>query len=135
MITKMYLALKDFILPKLRFAFTSVFITILDYFFYLFLFYFFFSPVVSNIISYSILMLLNFVLQKKFVFSLKGKLGEVFIKSISFSIVGLLLSTLLIAGLNKFDFFYDYQFLTKILVTGVIFFYNYYTKRFAFEGK
>lgn len=135
MIVRLYSLLKDFLVPKLRFAFTSAFVTILDYFFYLLLFYFFFSPVISNIISYSLLMVLNFFLQKKFVFTLKGKSGVVFIQSMVFSIIGLLLSTLMIGGLNEFNFFYQYQFFTKLLVTGIVFFYNYYTKRFAFEGK
>jgi putative flippase GtrA len=135
MIERLYSLLRDFIFPKLRFAFASAFVTLLDYFFYLFLFYFFFSPVISNIISYSLLMILNFFLQKKFVFTLKGRSRIIFIQSMIFSVIGLLLSTLLIGGLNKFNFFYEYQFATKMLVTGIIFFYNYYTKRFAFEGK
>ena len=134
-LAKLYYLILHFIVPKMKFAFTSALVTILDYFFYLFLFYNFFSPVVSNLISYSLLMVLNFVLQKRFVFALKGKLSEAFVKSMLFSLLGLGLSTTMIAGLNEFNFFFQYQYITKVIVTGVIFFYNYYTKRFAFEGR
>lgn len=132
---RVYSELMGFILPKLKFALTSGVATAFDYVLYLILFYFFFSPEVSNIISYSCAMVLNFVLQKKFVFSLKGKTGTVFLLSMFFSLIGLTLSTLMISGLNQFQFMFDHQYFTKVLVTGTIFFYNFYTKKFVFEGR
>ena len=133
--TRIFDFLIAFIQPKLKFAATSALVTALDYFFYLFLFYYFFPPVIANIISYSILMALNFVLQKKYVFTLNGKVSDAFMKSMLFSLFGLILSTGLIALLNRWIFFFNYQYITKVLVTGVVFFYNFYTKRFSFEGK
>lgn len=124
-----------FIVPKVKFAFTSVVATAFDYILYLILFYNFFSPEVSNIISYSCAVLLNFMLQKKYVFRIKGKIQTTFLFSMMFSLIGLVLSTILISALNKIDVLFHYQYLTKVIVTGVIFFYNYYTKRFAFEGR
>lgn len=124
-----------FIVPKMKFAFTSVVATAFDYILYLILFYNFFSPEVSNIISYSCAVLLNFMLQKKYVFRIKGKIQTTFLISMMFSLIGLVLSTILISALNKIDVLFHYQYLTKVIVTGVIFFYNYYTKRFAFEGR
>ncbi len=127
--------MREFVFPKVKFAMTSAVVTALDYVFYLFLFYFFFSPVVSNVISYSVLMVVNFILQKRFVFTIKGRLSSTFIMSMVFSIIGLLLSTAMIAGLNRFEFWYKHQYLTKVIVTGTIFFYNFYTKRYAFERR
>ncbi len=130
-----YSKIYHFIVPKLRFAFTSSIATAFDYGLYLLFFYYFFSPVVSNIISYSCAVILNFTLQKRYVFTQKGKLSTTFLISMLFSLIGLGLSTLMLAGLNTMPFFYEYQYLTKIIVTGIIFFYNFYTKRFAFERR
>ncbi len=126
---------KGFILPKLKFASTSVIATSLDYFLYLILVAYFFSPVISNIISSSCGMLTNFILQKRFVFRLERKTSTAFILSIGFSVLGVGLSTLLIYSLNHIDLLRAHQYITKLIVTGIIFFYNFYTKRFAFENK
>lgn len=134
-LVKLYFMVLHFIVPKMKFAFTSVVATAFDYILYLILFYNFFSPEVSNIISYSCAVLLNFMLQKKYVFRIKGKIQTTFLISMMFSLIGLVLSTILISALNKIDVLFHYQYLTKVIVTGVIFFYNYYTKRFAFEGR
>lgn len=133
MISRLYSALKGFILPKLRFALTSIIATAFDYILYLILFYFFFSTELSNIISYSLAVILNFLLQKKYVFQLKNEVKKTFVISMLFSFLGLIFSTGMLSYLNKLDFFYTYQFFTKMLVTGIIFFYNFYTKKFAFE--
>jgi len=47
----------------------------------------------------------------------------------------LLISTGIIYWLNLYPFFAERQYLTKILATGMIFFYNFYTKRFIFERR
>ncbi len=134
-LAKLYFLILHFIVPKMKFAFTSVIATAFDYVLYLILFYNFFSPEVSNIISYSCAVVLNFTLQKKYVFTIKGKVQSAFLMSMTFSLIGLVLSTIMISVLNKLDVFFQYQFLTKIIVTGIIFFYNYYTKRFSFERR
>jgi len=134
-LVKLYFMVLHFIVPKMKFAFTSVVATAFDYILYLILFYNFFSPEVSNIISYSCAVLLNFTLQKKYVFRIKGKIQTAFLISMMFSLIGLVLSTILISALNTIDVLFHYQYLTKVIVTGVMFFYNYYTKRFAFEGR
>lgn len=123
------------IVPKLKFAITSSVATLVDYLLYLFLVYLFFGPVVSNIISAGTGMITNFVLQKKFVFLLKRDLKVAFLLSVFFSLAGIGLSTLFIYLLNLLPFFQVHQYITKLLVTGIIFFYNFYTKRFAFEKR
>lgn len=120
---------------KLKFAMTSSLATAVDYILYLLLFYAGFKPVVANTISYSTGMIINFFLQKKFVFDLRRKAYKAFFMAVSVSMGGLLLSNLIIYALNQVQFFMDYQFITKLCATGMVFFYNFYFKRYVFEGR
>lgn len=123
------------VLLQIKFAMTSSIATLVDYTLYLVLVNLFLGPVLSNIISYGTGMLINFLLQRKFIFLLNRKVISAFALSMSFSVIGLVLSTTLIYLLTQIAFFSEYQFITKLLVTGIIFFYNFFTKRYAFEKK
>jgi len=127
--------LSQFVLPKIPFAITSFVATLADYCIYLLLVYLVLPSTISNIISSSIGMIINFILQKKFVFLLRRKTMVAFLLSVSFSLVGITISTNIIWLLTQLDFFAKQQYITKIIVIGIIFFYNYYTKKFAFEKK
>ena len=123
----------QFIIPKAKFASTSLLATIVDYTLYLTLVYSGFEKVPSNIVSASCGFLINFFLQKRFIFTLKRKLRTTFLMSMSFSAMGIGISTGFIYLFNKNPFLDDHQYLTKMLVMGIMFFYNFYTKRIAFE--
>lgn len=114
---------------------TSAIATGVDYGLYLFFVYQFFNPVLSNIFSYSIAVGVNFTLQKWFIFEQKRKTTHAFLWSIAVSVGGLFLSTAIIYGLVQLSFFERYQFVTKLVATGIVFFYNFYFKRFAFEKR
>jgi putative flippase GtrA len=123
----------NFIVPKVKFASTSLVATVLDYTIYLTLVYSGFNKVYSNVISASCGFIVNFFLQKKFIFTLRRKAQITFLISMSFSAMGIGISTLLIYLFNKNTFLDHHQYLTKLLVMGIMFFYNFYTKRLAFE--
>lgn len=125
--------IEQFIYPKVKFASTSFFATIVDYTIYLFLVYSGFNKIYSNITSASIGFFVNFFLQKKFIFTLRRKAHYTFLISMSFSAAGIGISTFLIFLFNKNTFLDHHQYLTKLLVMGIMFFYNFYTKRLAFE--
>ncbi len=127
--------LKDLFRLKAKFAASSAIATVVDYCLYLLLVSTVLTPVYANIISAGIGMLINFVLQKNYIFDVNRSIRMAFLISLATSLVGLTISTYLIYELNKFQFFSDYQMITKALVTGTIFFYNFYFKRFAFEKK
>lgn len=127
------MSLKDFIVPKLKFAATSLTASLFDYVLYQILVHTLLSPVPSNIISSSCSMVINFFMQKRFIFILKRKVYKAFFLSVTFSIIGILTSTTFIYLLNQNTFFAGNQYLTKFVVMSVIFFYNFYMKRFAFE--
>jgi putative flippase GtrA len=120
---------------KIKFALSGLVATSVDYGLYLALVDRFFPPVVSNIISYSFAVIINFLMQKRFVFTLKGSVARAFTGSIIVSLAGLLLSTLLVFMLTKVQFLDQRQYLLKLIATGLIFFYNFYMKRFVFERR
>lgn len=122
-------------LLKVKFAASSALATVVDYFVYILLVTYYLEPVVSNLISASIGMVINFIIQKRYIFQLERKAGIVFLISAAVSVVGIGLSTLFIFLLTKFEFFYDHQFITKAIVVFLIFNYNFYFKRFAFEKR
>jgi len=127
--------IKSLILLKTKFALSGLVATLVDYSIYLILVYTFLSPTISNIISASCGMVINFILQKKYVFELKRKVWSAFQLSILVSIVGIALSTFIVTYLSNSMFFNNHQYITKLCATGVIFFYNFYLKRYVFEKK
>lgn len=129
--------IKDFLLPKIKFGLTSSLATAIDYGIYLsFTMLFFINESVSHAISYGVAMVINFLMQKRFIFKLQRKVGYAFGLSVMFSLIGWTLSQVFFNFfILNFDFFAKYDVLAKILATGIIFLYNFYTKRFSFEKK
>jgi putative flippase GtrA len=111
---------------------TSTIATAIDHIIYLILIRFLVESK-AHFISYAIGIVTNFLLQKRFVFMLKRKVYAAFFLSVSFSIIGLIVGTLLIHTFAKIEFFCNHKYYNKLLVTVIIFVYNFYTKRFAFE--
>ena len=120
---------------KLKFATSSAVATVVDYSIYLILIHFGLTPVKANLMSAGTGMVINFLLQKNYIFNLNRQLRTAMLISLLSSLVGISLSTFLIHNLSQVAFFSEYQMITKALVTGVVFFYNFYMKRFAFERK
>lgn len=127
--------LKKLFFLKLRYAASGLVATSVDYTIYMVLVNRVFSPVVSNVISYSISAVVNFLLQKRFVFTLQRKASTAFVLSLMVSLGGLLLSTTIIYYLSQIEFFAARQYLTKLITTGIVFFYNFYLKRYVFEKR
>jgi len=127
--------LKKLFFLKAKFAVSGLVATAIDYGLYMILVTWFLPPVASNIISYSMAVIANFSMQKRFVFRLQGSTGRAFLLSMLASAIGLLISTGMIYALNLYPFFAARQYLTKIVATGLVFFYNFYTKRYIFERR
>lgn len=90
---------------------------------------------IINIISSLVGMIINFILQKKYIFELNRKVRTAFILSLLVSFGGIFISTSIIYGLKTIAVFKTYPIFAKIIATGVVFFYNFYLKRFSFEKK
>ena len=80
-------------------------------------------------------MLINFLVQKTFVFELRRKLRTTFAISFITSLIGLSIGTGLIVLFNKLPLLHNNQYITKAIVIAIVFFYNFYMKRFAFEKR
>ncbi|MDG1099597.1 MAG: GtrA family protein [Saprospiraceae bacterium] len=109
--------------------------TLVDYVLYQVLVRYLFSPVVSNLISATVGMVINFFLQKKYIFELKRSVKITFIISLFVSVGGIGISTSIIHFLNKSEMLAGNQYIIKAIATGTVFFYNFYMKRFAFEKR
>jgi putative flippase GtrA len=90
------------------------------------------SPTIANLISASAGLITNFILQKKYVFNPSNTIWKSFVLSVVFSICGLGLGTGLIYLLTNYSALQQFPVIAKICTTGVIFFYNYFTKKIAF---
>jgi len=90
---------------------------------------------IINIFSSLVGMVINFLLQKKYIFQLNRKVRTAFLLSLIVSLGGIIISTSIIYGLKTIDIFQSYPILAKIIATGIVFFYNFYLKRFSFEKK
>ena len=120
---------------KMKFALSSSVATIVDYVLYQVLVKYFFSPVASHLISASVGMVINFLLQKKYIFILNRTVKKAFLLSVLVSVGGISIGTSIIYLLNENGLFNDNQYIIKAIATGLVFFYNFYMKRFAFEKK
>jgi putative flippase GtrA len=123
-------------LPTLRFAATGAVASAVDYVLYLLLTEGAgWTPVHANLLSYPTSVLVNFLLQRRYVFELKRATWAAFGLSMLVSAGGLLLSTGLVYTMNQIALFRGNQYVIKFIDKGLIFFYNYYFKRFAFEKR
>ena len=127
--------IKELILLKFKFGLSSLVATSVNYLLYIFLEKQMAVRAVANFIAYFSGVIVNFILQKKFVFESNGKLSSIFLKAMLVSVFGYLLDTAIIYGLSQMSFFDTHQTITKLISTGIVFFYNFYFKRYAFEKK
>ncbi len=81
---------------QVRFAASGLVATVVDYGLYLLLVNRILAPVPANIVSYAIAVVLNFILQRRFVFELKRPGYLVFVLSQAVSAGGLAISTAII---------------------------------------
>ncbi|GAB4319232.1 MAG: hypothetical protein Kow00127_11390 [Bacteroidales bacterium] len=129
--------IRQFVVPKARFAVTSAIATAADYIIYLVLTRHFNSEAwLAHGISYTLAMILNFILQHRYIFTARRPVKVIFLMSVAFSAGGWLLSQAMFNILILTSvFFNEHDIVAKLLVTAIVFFYNFYTKRFSFEKK
>jgi putative flippase GtrA len=127
---------RSLVLLKFKFLGTSIIATLIDIGLYLLLYYQLeCSALVAQSIAYPVAVLIKFFLEKYFVFESNRKANHTFFLAMLVSGVGYLLSLLIVYALNEIAFLHTYQLLLKLIEKGILFFYNFYFKRFAFEKK
>ncbi|SEP58335.1 GtrA family protein [Neolewinella agarilytica] len=125
----------QFIREKIPFAMTGLVATGINYGVYLLLVDRFLPPGPATVIAYSSSVLLNFVLQRYFVFELNRSVRSAFALSMVVSAFGLLIDWAIVVGLHTFPLLGNEEWIIKLAATGIVFFYNFYAKRRVFEGK
>lgn len=123
-----------FIREKIPFAVTGFIATGINFGVYLLLVDRYLPPGPATVIAYSSSVLLNFFMQRYFVFELRRSVRSAFALSMLVSAGGLLLDWGIVTGLHHFPFLGDREWLIKGTATGIVFFYNFYAKRRVFEG-
>jgi len=118
-----------------KFGLVSVFATLADLGSFTFLFRHMFPLFWAEICSAFIGMIINFFLQKRFVFDLNRKVSNAFMLSIGFSFAFMFLGAFCLAEIVKIPFFAEYVILAKLIVMGSKFILNYFTKRWIFENR
>ena len=92
-------------------------------------------PTAANAVSASAGMIVNFTLQYIFVFNPTNPLVKSFLLSALFSLMGVVFGTTLIYVFTNMTFLEQMPIFAKVITTGVIFFYNYFTRKFAFGDR
>ena len=116
-----------------KFFICSSIASCIDLFLY-FILLVFFSPFICQFFSYSMGMISNFTMQSLFVFSRMNNLQKTIFHVLPFLLIGLLLSTLLVYLITLNGLFYNNQIIVKTLVMSFTFTYNYFTRKYSFEG-
>jgi putative flippase GtrA len=125
----------NFIVKVFKFALSGALATAIDYFLYLFLVHIHWSPLYANITSYTASVVVNFAMQKRFVFDLQRSASKAFALAMLVSLIGMGISTFLVVTLSTWMIFNSRQYLIKLVATGIVFIYNFYFKRYVFEKK
>ena len=127
--------LKRLFILKAKYATASATATAVDYLLYFILLQFGISKTWANFISYPVGVVFNFALQKKYIFSMTRGLKKTFVLAMIVSAGGWAMNASLFAFFMKIPFLNTYHWFAKILVNGIIFFYNFYGKRYVFESR
>ncbi|MFK8162597.1 MAG: GtrA family protein [Lewinella sp.] len=123
-----------FVKEKIPFALTGLVATGINFGVYLLLVDRYLPPGPATVIAYSSSVILNFFLQRHFVFELNRSIESAFVLSMLVSAGGLVLDWLIVTGLHTFPYLGDQEWVIKLVATGIVFFYNFYAKRRVFEG-
>ncbi len=128
-------SIPELIKLKLQFGFASLLATGIDYSLFLFLVWSDVDAIKAHYFSASLGMLVNFFVQNQYVFLRERALLSTFFLSIAVSVIGIYLGGLLMGWIQQFQFWNAHVYVSKLGVTGLIFFYNFYLKRFVFEKR
>ena len=124
-----------FVAEKIPFAITGLIATSINWGLYVLLVDDYLPYMWATVVAYSSSVILNFFMQRYFVFELRRSVRSAFAWSMLVSLGGLLLDAALIYSFHNWIIFSDEEWIIKGVVTGMVFFYNFYLKRLVFEGR
>lgn len=126
---------KEFVKRVFKFGLTSGVATAIDFALFTFVFSKIMPLFYAEILASFIGMVINFFLQKRYVFDLQRKAYVAFTMSIVSSILVMLLGAYVITQLVKIDYLEKHLFIAKIIIIGMKFGLNFFIKQWIFERK
>lgn len=118
----------------LRFLGVGAFSTAFDIVIFSTLVHFLFPPAAAHALSYFLGLLFNFTAQRFIVFKGTRHTRDAFIIALFFWFIGWGVSTLFISGLTtSFLLLNTYPLGAKLIVTSIMLWYNFFSRRFAFK--
>lgn len=93
------------------------------------------KSVISDMVAYASGITFNFMLHKRFIFKMERSAMTTMVLYILVSLGGMGLSALLTYWFIQMIFFATHPEVMKILTMGLVFIYNFFSKRFAFEKR
>lgn len=126
---------KNIIVSMTKFMASGLLATLIDIALFTFVFSTFMHVYYAELLAGSVGMVVNFILHKRYVFELKRNAYVAFVLYIGFSLIALFFGAWLIEILVEVEWLAVYLIVPKLIVTGVKFFYNYFTKRWVFERR
>lgn len=118
-----------------KFGLASGIATAVDFLLFRFVFYAIMPLFYAEVLASFVGMIINFFLQKKFVFDLKRKAYVAFGLSIGTSIIVMLIGGWVITQLIKIEFLAENISAAKIIVIGMKFGMNFFIKQWVFEKR
>ena len=127
--------LPPFVLEKIPFLMSGAVSTAISMGVYLLLVDRVLPPGPATIVAYGSSVIVNFFLQRYFVFELRRSVRSAFALSMMVSAGGMGLDWLIVTGLHRFPLLGAREWAIKLTAQVITFFYNFYAKRRVFEGK
>ena len=132
---KSFQKIYDFVVEKIPFAITGLIATSVNFGMYLLLVDRYLPYLPATMIAYASGVVLNFILHRYYVFDLNRSVSKAFGITMITSGIGLTLDALIVSGLHRSNIYGEKEWLIKGTAMGILFFYNYYSKKYAFEGR
>ena len=124
----------DFVLEKIPFLLSGTVATGISLGVYLLLVGRVLPPGPATLVAYGSSVVVNFFLQRYFVFELRRSVRSAFALSMLVSAGGMAFDWLIVTGLHRYPLLGDREWAIKLTAQVIVFFYNFYAKRRVFEG-
>jgi len=116
---------------KVKYLISSIIVTSVDYLVFIVAFKVV-GLIIANTLSYVVALNLSFNIQKRYIFKTERNITTAYIYIVIFAIVGVIISTTTLYVLN---YFLRNIILAKVILIIIMFYYNFYSKKYAFNDK
>jgi len=116
---------------KVKYLISSIIVTSVDYLIFIVAFKVV-GLIIANTLSYVVALNLSFNIQKRYIFKTERNITTAYMYIVIFAIIGVIISTTTLYVLN---YFLRNIILAKVILIIIMFYYNFYSKKYAFNDK